>query len=1129
MKCPDCQFENHEKAKFCIECGHKFEFTCPECGFTSRFDSKFCAECGFKLSLPIEQAPKDLSFDEKLTEIQKYLPTGLAEKILSQRDRIEGERKQITVMFCDMEGFTTLVEKVGPEEAYSIMDQIYQILIQKVHDYEGTVSEMTGDGIVALYGAPIALEDSPQRAIRSAYSIHREMVNFNAKIREKNEGIPPVKMRIGIHTGPVIVGTLGHDLRVDFKAVGDTVNLAARMEGLADPGTTYVTEDTFKLTEGFFRFEALGEKRVKGKEKPVKAYQVIAPNTRRTRFDVSAELGLTPFVGREKEIELLLDGFERLEASKGQAFSIVSEAGCGKSRLLYEFRKAVANQDLIFLEGKCVSYGKAIAYYPYIDILKSSFNIQEGEGDQEIKEKVRTGLRLIGADEASSLGYLLELLSVKDSGIDQISMSPQARKDRTIEAIKQIFLKGSGTKPLIIAIEDLHWMDKSSEDVTKDLLDSIEDSRILLILTYRPEFVCTWGAKSNHNQITLNRLSNRDSLAVMTHLLNRKKIIELELENLILSKTEGIPFFIEEFIKSLKDLKIIDSTEGGLKLTKNLRDISIPSTIQDVIMARVDSLPVAVKAVLQTGAVIEREFTYELIKRVTGLSEQQLLSHLSILKDSELLYERSVYPDSTYIFKHTVTRDVVYDSILMKTRKRIHQEIGNAIEELSQDKIDEHFGALVNHFTASENYRKVADYSQLACKKAEETMTLHNATEYARKRIAALEALPKTEELQDEIIDARMALGFYLFQMANMVEAKEAIDPILDVVLKRGLRDKLGKIYLILGICKYMAEEEFPESIQYLEKAIAITSETRDFETNLHAKFILGLVLAFNCDFEKAIHHFDMLVSPTMIVERAWLASYLKSNISVYAYDYQGMVSLGYQISEEALRIAEESGDIYSKAVAYACHGTSCYYRGFLEEAEQYLIEGSNFTEKNNMVAHNALANQWLGHVYCDLGKYQKAEHRYTKAIYVREHSRLAPSSAKLNKIALLRAKVLSGDKDISLELMYRYVRENKVRIYEGCMARYIGDILLHLDESFSAAAEEWIGKAIEADNRNGMSCDLGKDYALCGEFFKRKGQSSKAKEFLEKAIEIFKRCGADGWVQATEETLSESHLDILS
>src|SRR4030065_90859 len=467
MKCPKCETENPDGMKFCVECGHK-------------------------LTLPAKPIPKELSFDEKLAKIQRYLPKDLTQKILAQRDKIEGERKQVTVMFCDMEGFTSLTEKLGSEEMYSMMDQVYEILMQKVHDYEGTVNELTGDGIIALFGAPIALEDAPQRAIRSALAIHREINKFNDKIKSESR-MPPIRMRIGIHTGPVVVGTLGNDLRVEFKAVGDTVNLASRMESLAEPGATYVTEETFKLTEGFFRFEALGEKQIKGKKEPVKVYQVIAPSTRRTKFDVSAERGLTPFVGRERELELLLDGFERAKLGKGQAFSIISEAGCGKSRLLYEFRKAVANEDVNFLEGKCLSYSRGGVYHPVIDILKSNFDIQEGERDQEIREKVKRGLKLMRGDEASTLPYLLELLSVKDSGIDQISMSPEARKDRIIETCRKIVLKGSEVRPLIMAFEDLHWLDKSSEDVLRNHLESIPGSKILLIFTYRPEFVHTWG------------------------------------------------------------------------------------------------------------------------------------------------------------------------------------------------------------------------------------------------------------------------------------------------------------------------------------------------------------------------------------------------------------------------------------------------------------------------------------------------------------------------------------------------------------------------------------------------------------------------------------------------------------
>jgi class 3 adenylate cyclase len=612
MKCPKCKFENRKGIKFCEACGFKLELVCPNCSAHVPPDGIFCGECGCKLILPLEPVYKDPTLDEKLEKIQRYLPDGLIEKIISQKGKIEGERKQVTVMFCDMEGFTHLSERLGPEDAYNIMDQVYEILIHKVHDYEGTVNEMTGDGIMALFGAPVALEDAPQRAIQSSLAIHQEMAKFSDRIKQVEERISHVKMRVGIHTGPVIVGSLGNNLRIEFKAVGDTVNLASRMEGLAHPGTTYITEETFKLTEGLFRFEALGKKEVKGKKKPLKVYQVIAPSTRRTRFDVSAERGLVPFVGRDRELELLLDGFERVKSGRGQGFSIISEAGGGKSRLLYEFRKTVSNEDVTFLEGRCLSYGRGIAYHPVIDILKSNFDIQEDEGDLVIRKKVRRSLKILDVDEAFTLPYLLELLSVKDSGIDKISMSPEARKDRILKALIRIVIKSSEIRPLILAVEDLHWIDGSSEDALKDLYTNIFGARILLIFTYRPEFVHTWIGKSYYNQVNLNRLSNRESLTMVTHLLGTEDI-DNNLEQLIIEKTEGVPFIIEELIKSLKDLKFIEKKGKRYHFAKNILDMVIPSTIQDVIMARVDSLSEGAKDLLQRVSVIEREFNYKLI------------------------------------------------------------------------------------------------------------------------------------------------------------------------------------------------------------------------------------------------------------------------------------------------------------------------------------------------------------------------------------------------------------------------------------------------------------------------------------------------------------------------------------
>jgi len=609
MECPECLFENREDAKFCNECGHKFKVTCPECKASNRMGSKFCDECGHKIARKQAQPPKELSYDEKLDKIQRYLPKGITEKILSQRGKIEGERKQVTVMFCDLEGFTPIVEQLGAEASYDVMDQIYELLIHKVHDYEGTINEMTGDGVMALFGAPIALEDAPQRAIRSAYAIHREMTRLSENLRQDKKGIPALKMRIGIHSGPVVVGTLGNDLRVEFKAVGDTVNLASRMEGLAEPGATYVSNNTFQLTEGFFRFEALGDKHIKGKETPVGVYRVIAPSTRKTRFDVNAERGLTQFVGRNREMELLLDGLGWAKEGTGQAFSIIGEAGIGKSRFLYEFRKAISTDDVIFLEGKCLSYGRGNHYHPISDVLKGNFEITEDDTDQEIRNKVCKSLEILNVNESITLPYLLKLLSVKNSGIDSILMSPEGLKDKTIEAIKQIILKGSQNRPLVLVIEDLHWADEATEDALRWLIEAVPGAKILMIFTYRPEFVHSWGGRSYHNQITLNRLSNRESLSIVSNILGTDTI-DNELQNLILNKTEGVPFFIEEFVKSLLGLDIIKGEGAKYVFGKESKSISIPSTIQDVIMAKVDALPEGAKEVLLTGSAIEREFSY---------------------------------------------------------------------------------------------------------------------------------------------------------------------------------------------------------------------------------------------------------------------------------------------------------------------------------------------------------------------------------------------------------------------------------------------------------------------------------------------------------------------------------------
>jgi class 3 adenylate cyclase/tetratricopeptide (TPR) repeat protein len=1119
MKCPKCQFDNREGAKFCIECGNKLEINCPKCSHLNPPSSKFCEECGFKLNLLSDQDPKALSFDKKLSKIQKYLPKGLTEKILSQRDRIEGERKVVTVMFCDMAGFTPLSEQLGPEEAYSIMDKVYEILIHKVYDYEGTVNELTGDGIMALFGAPIALEDAPQRAIRSSLAIHREMVKFSNQLKQERKDFPPLKMRIGLHTGPVIVGTLGNDLRVEFKAVGDTVNLASRIEGLAKAGTTMISEETFKLAEGFFRFEALGKREIKGKQESINIYQVIAPSTRKTRFDVSAAMGLTPFVGRERILEILIDSFARVKTGRGQAVSIVSEAGVGKSRLLYEFRKVVSSENVTLLEGRCLSYSKGVAYHLHADILKANFDIHENDRDSEIRQKIKSGLKILGLDESTNLPYLLELLGVKESGIDQIPMSFGSRKDRIIETLKRIALKGSESRPLIMAYEDLHWMDKNSEDVLKTILESIPGAKILLIFTYRPEFVHTWGGKSFHSQITLNRLSNRESLIMISHLLGTEDI-DRELEELVLEKTEGVPFFIEEFIKSLKDLKVIERRDNKFELTKTIREVVVPSTIQDVIMARVDSLSEGAKEVLQKGSLIEREFGYELIKHVTDLPEQELLTYLSVLKDAELLYERGIYPQSTYIFKHALTQEVVHDSILTQRRKQLHEVIGIAIEQLYQKNIGEYYEVLTGHFIESENFEKAAEHSNLAGKKAQKAASFKDAIEYARKAIYCLERLAETDMNKRKIIDARTRLAGYYLSLDHYVDAKEAVAPIVDLALALNYQKRLPIIYTVMGTFSLWVEENYSQAFRYLDEAFKISEKICDDTSLWFASFFLGIACSMNCEFEKGLEYFRKSFDLGLEANNQIMIVFAKGLTSTFNYIFYGKADLAYQISQESLQQALDSGDIYLKGMAYSSYGASCYCKGLFDEAENSLLQALPLCEKTALLGWETWGTGFLGHAYVDVGKYEKALDTYKKGISILEPLKLFPFWINLWKIAIARLKVLNNDQNINLSKVFEHYRNIKVKVAMGWAARYVADILLNMDNRHFSEAEDWGKKALEADENNGTMWSLACDYAFYADLYKRKGDHKKVRENLNRAIEIFKECGSDGWVKKYEKEL---------
>ncbi len=1122
MKCPECQINNPDGVNFCHQCGTELEKYCSNCNCLNPPQSKFCGNCGSQISSQSSPYSVEKKFDEKITKIQRYLPSGLVERILSQKEKIEGERKQVTVLFCDMASFTHLSEGWGAEVAFDIMDQVYEILIHKVHDYEGTVNEMTGDGIMALFGAPIALEDAAIRAIQSSLAIHNEIAVFSENYLKEKKINSPIQMRVGIHTGPVIVGTLGNDLRVEFKAVGDTVNIAARLEKLARPGTTVISDETFKLAEGNFHFEALGERHIKGIEKPLSVYQAQPLDSKRSRFDIHVDRGLIPLIGRRRELDLLLESLDRVGDGYGHAITIVAEAGMGKSRLIYEFKQYVPENNYTFLIGNCLSYNISTAFFCIAEIFKVLFDIHDGNSDEEIRRKTHTALEEIGLCDENTEPYILELLSIENSGIENFLISQDAKRNRLFEAVKNVLFNLSKDKSLVLVFEDLHWIDQASMEIIKYLFKYISGSRILLILSYRPNLRLAWESKSYHSQVTLNRHTKRETLKFLSFLLG-PGIVDPSLEQLIIDKTEGNPFFIEEFVRSMLEMGIINHVSNNFRLKKLGPEIMIPSTIQDVIMARIDHLPESAKELIQVCAVVEKEFSYEIIENVTNSSAKDLKAILSLLIDQELIYARETTPVSIFVFYHSLIREVIYNSILSKRRKELHARIAEAIILLYGDETVKYHSLLAEHYLRSGNYEKAIQYLDSTIQKEVRAALFKDAIYHANKKIDALEQLPQSEKIEDDIISSRVDCGRYLFLMNYFPEAKSTIDPIFDMALKGEKKAALSQIFMISGAYYYMIEENFPKALSDFSEAIQLSEESGDIIGSLISNYLLGLAFSWECEFKKTSHYIEKALEIFTEINSLWGIAIMKSLLSFYALNYQGKVKQGYKTSSEALNMAKKSDDILSQAMAFSCHGVSCFFKGKFEKSVKNLKAGLRLSERINLLSFGAIANHWLGLCYHEFGNYGDAESHFQSAIAIRKQSRLFPSSVLVSKLARLQSQAHKEPLDMNYPELRRILKQNRLKLYEGKLHNYVARLFLLSGTENLAEAEDNIRSAISSHKRYHMLWDLGHDHHTYAEILKIKNAGADSKEAMEKARAIFQECGARGWVKKLEHELMSS------
>jgi class 3 adenylate cyclase/tetratricopeptide (TPR) repeat protein len=701
MKCPICQFENPEGAKYCNECSFRL--------------------ANHSESLSQELSSKDLSSDEILDKIQRYLPKGLTEKILAQRDKIEGERKQVTVMFCDMVGFTAFVDEMGPEAGYAVMDQVYEILIHKVREYEGTINEMTGDGIMALFGAPIALEDAPQRALRSALSIHREIAKFNARNMGQSR-LPLIKMRAGIHTGPVVVGTLGNDLRVEFKAVGDTVNLASRMEGLAEPGTTYVTDEICKLTKGLFQFKPLGAKAVKGKKGSVSVYKLLSAKEDVYRPRLGSERMIySEMVGRDKELNRLALQIRKAVTGAGSVVNIIGEAGIGKSRLVAELKNRDVIKRVTLFEGRAISIGRNLSFHPVIDILKQWARIREDDGEAASLGKLETAVMQVYPDEVGEvLPFVATLMGLKPFGryAERLKgIEGEALEKLIVKTMRDLLMKVTELAPLVIVAEDLHWADASSIELLESLFRLVATRRIVFINVFRPGYSETSDRivetvkeklKVYHVEIVLQPLDEHMSETLINNMLSIRGLPH-GVSDQIIKRAGGNPFFIEEVVRSFIDEGVVVSKNGKFEVTDKIDTVIIPRTINDVLMARIDLLEEKTRGLVKVASVIGRNFFYRILTDVAQTIED-IDRRLAHLKEVQLIRERRRMQELEYLFKHAIAQEAAYESILQQKRKKLHLKVAESIERVFREKLPEFYGMLAYHYSEGENLVKAEEY-----------------------------------------------------------------------------------------------------------------------------------------------------------------------------------------------------------------------------------------------------------------------------------------------------------------------------------------------------------------------------------------------------------------------------------
>ncbi len=755
LSCPRCRHENPAGAKFCVECAAPLTRACTRCGTALPTAAKFCPECAQPAG---EATPRSAAVPEA------YTPRHLAERILDSRAVLEGERKQVTVLFADLKGSMELLADRDPEDARRILDPVLERMMEAVHRYEGTVNQVMGDGIMALFGAPIAHEDHAVRACYAALAMQESIRRYTEDLR-RTHGVE-VQIRVGLNSGEVVVRSIGSDLRMDYSAVGQTTHAAARMEQLATPGTIRLTADTLRLAEGYVEVRPLGPIPLKGLADPVEVYELAGAGMVRTRLQARGARGLTRFVGRDSEMEQMRRAAQDARRARGQVVAVVGEPGVGKSRLFYEFVHSHHAHDWLTLESGSASYGKATPYLPVIDLLRVYFRIESRDDIRAIRAKVTGNLLTLDDTLHEAIPPILLLLDALPEDSSFLALDSVDRRRRTLAAVKRVLLRESQLQPLLLVLEDLHWIDSETQAFLDSLVESLPTAPVLLAVNYRPEYRHTWGGKMYYRQLRIDPLPPESADDLLAGLLGNDPSVE-PLRPLLIRRTEGNPLFLEESVRTLVETGALDGARGDYRLVKGLDAVRVPATVQAILAARIDRLGAEDKRLLQAAAVVGTDVPFALLHEIAGFDEEALRRGLDRLQAAEFVYEARLFPELEYTFKHALTHEVAYGSLLTERRQTLHRDVVGAIERLYPDRLDEHVEQLAHHALRGELRGRAVRYLRQAGDKAAARSANREAVALLEQALAILGGLEETPETLAEEADIRLVLGPVLIALGG--------------------------------------------------------------------------------------------------------------------------------------------------------------------------------------------------------------------------------------------------------------------------------------------------------------------------------------------------------------------------